>query len=134
MVTMVAVGAVVRVTNESWTVREELLLDRRASLMKLPEVEYEAPTTVAEATDLLAVARALDAQFVVRGPSGERVIPAAQWFEGYLTTARRPDELLVEVRFPAAGPDTGASFEEVARRHGDFAIVGLATSLVLSDG
>jgi carbon-monoxide dehydrogenase medium subunit len=84
------------------------------------------------AAELPAVARALDAEFVVRGPSGERVIPAAQWFEGYLTTARRGDELLVEVRFPAAGPDTGASFEEVARRHGDFAIVGLAASLTLS--
>ena len=86
------------------------------------------------AAELPAVARALDAEFVVRGPSGERVIPAAQWFEGYLTTSRRPDELLVEVRFPAAKPGTGVSFQEVARRHGDFAIVGLAASLVLSGG
>jgi aerobic carbon-monoxide dehydrogenase medium subunit len=86
------------------------------------------------AAELPAVARALDAEFVVRGPSGERVIPAAQWFEGYLMTSRHPDELLVEVRFPAAGPGTGVSFQEVARRHGDFAIVGLAASLVLSDG
>ena len=86
------------------------------------------------AAELPAVARALDAEFVVRGPSGERVIPAAQWFEGYLTTSRRPDELLVEVRFPAAGRGTGVSFQEVARRHGDFAMVGLAVSLVLSGG
>ena len=86
------------------------------------------------AAELPAVARALDAEFVVRGPSGERVIPAAQWFEGYLTTSRRPDELLVEVRFPTARRGTGVSFQEVARRHGDFAIVGLAASLVLSDG
>ena len=86
------------------------------------------------AAELPAVARALDAEFVVRGPSGTRVIPAAEWFEGYLTTARQPDELLTEVRFPAAEPGTGVSFEEVARRHGDFAMVGLATSLVLADG
>ncbi len=86
------------------------------------------------AAELPAVARALDAQFVVRGPAGMRIIPAEEWFEGYLTTARQPDELLVEVRFPAAGPGTGVSFEEVARRHGDFAIVGLAASLTLSDG
>jgi aerobic carbon-monoxide dehydrogenase medium subunit len=86
------------------------------------------------AAELPAVARALDAEFVVRGPSGDRVIPAAEWFEGYLTTSRRPDELLVEVRFPTAGPGTGVSFQEVARRHGDFAIVGLAASLTLSDG
>jgi CO/xanthine dehydrogenase FAD-binding subunit len=68
------------------------------------------------------------------GPSGERVVPAAEWFEGYLTTSRRPDELLVEVRFPAAGQGTGTSFQEVARHHGDFAIVGLAASLTLSGG
>jgi carbon-monoxide dehydrogenase medium subunit len=86
------------------------------------------------AAELPAVARALDAEFVVRGPAGERVIPAAQWFEGYLTTSRTPDELLTQVRFPAAAPGTGVSFTEVARRHGDFAIVGLAVSLVLSGG
>ena len=86
------------------------------------------------AAELPAVARALDAEFVVRGQSGERVIPAAQWFEGFLTTSRRPDELLIEVRFPTAGRGTGISFQEVARRHGDFAIVGLAASLTLSGG
>jgi aerobic carbon-monoxide dehydrogenase medium subunit len=86
------------------------------------------------AAELPAVARALDAEFVVRSQSGMRVIPAADWFQGYLTTARRPDELLVEVRFPAAGRGTGISFQEVARRHGDFAIVGLAASLTLSGG
>jgi len=86
------------------------------------------------AAELPAVARALDAEFVVRGRPGERVVPAAEWFEGYLTTSRRPDELLVEVRFPAARPGTGVSFQEVARRHGDFAMVGLGTSVTLSDG
>ncbi len=84
--------------------------------------------------ELPAVARALDAQLVVRSRAGERVIPAAEWFEGYLTTARRPDEILVEVRFPAAAPGTGAAFQEVARRHGDFAMVGVAVSVTLTDG
>jgi aerobic carbon-monoxide dehydrogenase medium subunit len=86
------------------------------------------------AAELPAVARALDAEFVVRSQAGERVIAAAEWFEGYLTTARHSDELLVAVRFPASVPGTGVSFAEVARRHGDFAIVGLATALTLSDG
>ena len=86
------------------------------------------------AAELPAVARALDAEFVVRSRSGDRVVPAAEWFEGYLATSRRDDEILVEVRFPAAGPDTGVAFQEVARRHGDFAIVGLAASLTLTDG
>jgi carbon-monoxide dehydrogenase medium subunit len=86
------------------------------------------------AAELPAVARALDAELVVRSESGERVIPAAEWFEGYLTTSRRPDEILVEMRFPVAAPGTGVAFQEVARRHGDFAMVGLAASLTLTDG
>src|SRR5215831_8500382 len=53
---------------------------------------------------------------------------------GSRDTSRRPDELLVEARFPTAGRGTGVSFQEVARRHGDFAIVGLAASLTLAEG
>jgi aerobic carbon-monoxide dehydrogenase medium subunit len=138
----VTIGAMTReyVAEESGTVADTLPLLAAA----LPLIGHEAIRSrgtiggslahADPAAELPAVARALDAEFVVRGPSGTRVIPAAQWFDGYLTTSRRPDELLAEVRFPAAGPGTGVSFEEVARRHGDFAIVGLATSLVLSDG
>ena len=85
------------------------------------------------AAELPAVALALDAEFVVRSMSGDRVVPASEWFQGYLATSRRPDELLTEVRFPVAGPGTGVAFEEVARRHGDFAIVGVAVSLTLTD-
>jgi CO/xanthine dehydrogenase FAD-binding subunit len=84
--------------------------------------------------ELPAVALALGAEFVVRSRSGERVIPAAEWFEGFLATSRRADELLVEVRFPTAAQGTGVTFTEVTRRHGDFAIVGLAASLTLSEG
>lgn len=86
------------------------------------------------AAELPAVALAIDAEFVVRSSAGGRVIPAADWFEGYLATSRRPGEILTEVRFPAAEPGTGVSFLEVARRHGDFAIVGVAVSLTLADG
>ena len=138
----VTIGAVTReyVAEESGTVAGDVPLLAPA----LPMIGHEAIRSrgtvggslahADPAAELPAVARALDAEFVVRGPSGTRVIPAAQWFEGYLTTSRGPEELLVEVRFPAAKPGTGVSFYEVARRHGDFAIVGLATSLVLSGG
>jgi aerobic carbon-monoxide dehydrogenase medium subunit len=138
----VTIGAGTReyMAEESWIVADAVPLLAAA----LPLIGHEAIRSrgtiggslahADPAAELPAVARALEAEFVVRGPSGERVIPAAQWFEGYLTTSRRPDELLVEVRFPAAKPGTGVSFTEVARRHGDFAIVGLATSLVLSGG
>jgi CO/xanthine dehydrogenase FAD-binding subunit len=84
--------------------------------------------------ELPAVALALDAEIVVRSQAGERVIPANQWFEGFLATSRRADELLVGVRFPAAASGTGVTFQEIARRHGDFAIVGLAASVTLSEG
>jgi len=138
----VAIGAMTReyVAEESETVTDTVPLLAAA----LPLVGHEAIRNrgtiggslahADPAAELPAVARALDAEFVVRGQSGERVVPAAEWFEGYLTTSRRPDELLVEVRFPAAGRGTGISFQEVARRHGDFAIVGLAASLTLSEG
>jgi len=135
-----AIGAMTReyVAEESETVADTVPLLAAA----LPLIGHEAIRSrgtiggslahADPAAELPAVARALDAEFVVRGQSGERVIPAAQWFEGYFTTSRRSDELLVEVRFPAAGRGTGVSFQEVARRHGDFAIVGLAVSLVVS--
>lgn len=138
----VAIGAMTReyVAEESGTVAGAVPLLAAA----LPLIGHEAIRSrgtiggslahADPAAELPAVARALDAEFVVRSQSGERVIPAADWFEGYLTTSRRPDELLVEVRFPTAGRGTGTSFQEVARRHGDFAIVGLAASLTLCDG
>jgi aerobic carbon-monoxide dehydrogenase medium subunit len=138
----VAIGAVTReyVAEESGTIADAVPLLAAA----LPLIGHEAIRSrgtvggslahADPAAELPAVARALDAEFVVRGPSGERVVPAAEWFEGYLTTSRGPDELLTEARFPAAVRGTGVSFQEVARRHGDFAMVGLATSVTLSDG
>jgi CO/xanthine dehydrogenase FAD-binding subunit len=138
----VAIGAMTReyVAEESETVADTVPLLAAA----LPLIGHEAIRSrgtiggslahADPAAELPAVARALDAEFVVCGQSGERVVPAAAWFEGYLTTSRRPDELLVEVRFPTARRGTGISFQEVARRHGDFAIVGLAVSLTLSGG
>ncbi len=138
----VAIGAMTReyVAEESETVATSVPLLAAA----LPLIGHEAIRSrgtiggslahADPAAELPAVARALDAEFVVRGEPGERVIPAAEWFEGYLMTSRLPGELLVEVRFPAAGRGTGISFGEVARRHGDFAIVGLAASLTLSEG
>jgi carbon-monoxide dehydrogenase medium subunit len=138
----VAIGAMTReyVAEETGTIADTVPLLAAA----LPLIGHEAIRSrgtiggslahADPAAELPAVALALDAEFVVRSKSGERVIPAAEWFEGYLTTSRRPDELLVEVRFPTAGAGTGVSFQEVARRHGDFAIVGLAASLTFSDG
>lgn len=81
-----------------------------------------------------AVAVALDAELRVVGPEGERIIRAADFFVSYLTTALGPAEVLTEVRLPALPEGSGWSFVEIARRHGDFALVGVATTVTLEGG
>ncbi len=78
------------------------------------------------AAELPAAALALGAELVIRGPRGNRTVPAEDFFVGPFTTVLAPDELLTEVRFPVPSPGTGYAFVEVSRRHGDFAIVGVA--------
>jgi len=68
----------------------------------------------------------LGGEVVLESVGGRRVLPAAQFFQGTLLTARRDDELLVETRFPVADPRCGYGFTEIAMRHGDFALVALA--------
>jgi carbon-monoxide dehydrogenase medium subunit len=70
---------------------------------------------------------------VIRGPSGEREVPAETFFRGYFTTAVGPDELLTAIRVPPWPTRSGAAFVEVARRHGDFAQVGVAAALAIGD-
>lgn len=83
------------------------------------------------AAELPAVALALDATFRVVGPGGSRDVAARDFFVTYLTTVLEPSEVLAEVRFPAQGPRTGWAFDEVARRHGDFAMCGVSTTVTL---
>ena len=66
----------------------------------------------------------LEGEVVLRGKRGERVLKAKDFQLDMLTTARDSDELIVAVRFPMHG--TGVAFREVARRHGDFAMVAVA--------
>jgi carbon-monoxide dehydrogenase medium subunit len=86
------------------------------------------------AAELPAVAVALGAEFELAGPNGRRWIAAEAFYRGLYETARRPDELLVAARFPAQAADELSLFDEFSRRHGDFAIVGLAGRLRLVDG
>jgi len=85
------------------------------------------------AAELPAVVAALEGQLVVRGARGQRVVAPEQFFVSYLTTSLEAAELLVEVRLPVAAPRTGTAFMEVSRRHGDFALVGVAASLTLDE-
>jgi CO/xanthine dehydrogenase FAD-binding subunit len=83
------------------------------------------------AAELPAVSLALGANFVVKSAHGERTIPAEEFFLGTMTTAIEPTELLIEVRFPRWRSGAGWAVEEVARRRGDFAIVGVVILLQL---
>ncbi|MHA6796392.1 FAD binding domain-containing protein [Pseudonocardia bannensis] len=78
------------------------------------------------AAELPCAAITLDATVVVQGPSGRREIAARDFFEGFMTNACAPDELVVAVRFPVASAASGSAFVEVARREGDFALAAAA--------
>jgi carbon-monoxide dehydrogenase medium subunit len=87
------------------------------------------------AAELAAVALALDAALDVVGPHGPRTVPSDDFFVDRWTTALAPDELLVRIRFPRWARRCGFAIDEVARRHGDFAMVGVACGLGLgADG
>ncbi len=86
------------------------------------------------AAEAPAVCLATGATMVAASTSGEREIAAADFFDGFLTTALRPDELLREVRFPTATANHGCAVLELSRRHGDYAIAGLACTLAVTDG
>src|SRR5881392_3909039 len=83
------------------------------------------------AAELPAVMLALDAAFRARSVTGERTIPASEFFKGMLETALAPDELLVEIGLPPMPDRSGTAFLEVARRHGDYALVGIAVVVTL---
>jgi CO/xanthine dehydrogenase FAD-binding subunit len=85
------------------------------------------------AAEYPAVALALGAEFRAAGPGGDRSIPAKEFFVTYLTTALEENEVLTEVFVPALPERTGCSIQEVARRRGDFAMVGAAVTLTLGD-
>ena len=83
------------------------------------------------AAELPAVMLALDARFRLRRGSEERTLAAGDFFTGLFSTALQIDELLVDIEIPTPSPRSGWGFEEVARRHGDFALVAVAASVTL---
>ena len=83
------------------------------------------------ASELPACMLALDATIVVRGPGGERRIVAEQFFTGIYETRLAPQDLLVAIEVPVARKSAAHFFQEFARRHGDYAIVGLAAQAAL---
>ncbi len=139
----VNVGAMVRekAAERSDTLTRQVPLLARA----LPFIGHEAIRTrgtiggsishADPAAELPAVAVATEAHIIATSEKrGRRDVPAEDFFVTHFTTALEPDELVTEVQFPAAPEGTGVAFQEVARRHGDFAMVGVATTLHVADG
>ena len=83
------------------------------------------------AAEYPAVVLALEAELEVAGPGGSRVVPAAEFFDGLWSTTLADDELLTGIRVPVWEGRCGFAVEEVARRHGDFAIAGACVALEL---
>ncbi len=83
------------------------------------------------AAELPAVMLALDAQFKLLSRAGARTVRAEDFFLGLFTTALAPTELLCEITLPALPPRMGCAFQEVSRRHGDYALAGVATTVTL---
>ena len=86
------------------------------------------------AGDLGAVALALDCEFVASGPSGERRIAAADFFQDYLTTALAPDEVLTHIRVPKLGAGWSSHYEKFNRVAQAWSIVGVAALVRRSNG
>jgi carbon-monoxide dehydrogenase medium subunit len=86
------------------------------------------------ASELPACMVALNATIIVRGQTGERQIAAGNFFTGIYETALSAQELLVAVEVPVAQKNSAHFFHEFARRHGDYAIAGLAAQAIVRDG
>jgi len=129
----IAIGALTRhhdVANDPLLLAENGLLAKAAAGIGDPQVRHMGTIggSVAHgdpASDLPAVLVALEADLVVRGPGGERTIPAGELFRGFLETALEPGEVLTEIRVPKLGAG-GWSYLKLTRRAQDWATVGVA--------
>jgi CO/xanthine dehydrogenase FAD-binding subunit len=141
----IAIGAMTRhrAAERSALVRERCPLLAQA-VGQIGHLQIRARGTVGgsiahadPAAELPAVLAALDGHVTLVGPRGQRVVGPEEFFVTYLTTSAAPDELLTEVWIPglARPARTGQAWLELARRHGDYALVGLGASLTLdADG
>jgi carbon-monoxide dehydrogenase medium subunit len=138
----VAIGALTRhrdlVTSETLATACPLVA-HTAGLIGDPQVRHRGTIggSLAHgdpASDLPGVMLALGARMVVRGPGGEREVPAADFFRGVWETALGPGELLTEVHVPHLGPSTGWSYLKYRRRAQDWPTVGVAAVVMRDNG
>jgi carbon-monoxide dehydrogenase medium subunit len=81
-----------------------------------------------------SVMLALEASFVLQSRDGERTVAAADFFTGPFSTVLRPDEVMTEIRIPVPAGRSGGSYLKLERKVGDFATVGVAVQVEMSDG
>ncbi|MGH3290685.1 MAG: FAD binding domain-containing protein [Trebonia sp.] len=132
--TYVAVGALTRhhdVANSELLLTDIPLLAHTAEAVGDPQIRHRGTIggSVAHAdaaADLPAALLALDATLVVRGESGTRSVPAAEFFKGIFETALEPGELLTEIQVPKPASPAAWSFQKFNKRAIDFAMVGVA--------
>jgi carbon-monoxide dehydrogenase medium subunit len=86
------------------------------------------------AGDLPSVALTLDAEMVVHGPSGVRRVPAAEFFQDYLTTALAPGDILTAIRIPKLGDSWGVHYEKFNRVAQAWSVVAVAAAVKRSNG
>lgn len=86
------------------------------------------------AGDLSSVMLSLGASVVLRRSGGERVVPISEFLVDTFATSIQPDEMLTQIRVPAAQPRSGGTYLKLERKVGDWATVGVAVSLTLSNG
>jgi carbon-monoxide dehydrogenase medium subunit len=86
------------------------------------------------ANDLPAVMLALDAEFVVRGSEGERILPVDEFFVQFFTTALANDEILTHIRIPTPNVDAGSAYVKNKRQVGDFPVAAAAVVMSVDDG
>jgi carbon-monoxide dehydrogenase medium subunit len=136
-----AIGAMTRHCDmeRNATLQEHCgLIAYTASLVGDPQVRHRGTIGGSishgdAASDLPSAVLALDANFVVKGPGGERTVAAGDFFEDYLQTTLAPDEVLTEIQVPKLG-DAGWSYKKFNRRAQDWAVVGVAAVVKLSNG
>jgi carbon-monoxide dehydrogenase medium subunit len=126
------------VARSSVVAEHALLLSKAVKTVADPQVRHRgtfggALAHADPAGDLLAPALALDASFVIAGPSGSRTVPAADFFRGLFTTAIGEGEILTEVRVPKH-TGWGAHYEKFARVAQQWAIVGVAVTVRVDGG
>lgn len=136
-----AIGAMTRHCDmeRDSTLKEHCgLISYTASLVGDPQVRHRGTIggSVSHgdaASDLPSALLALDANFVIKGPGGERAVAAGDFFEDYLQTTLAPDEVLTEIRVPKLG-GASWSYKKFNRRAQDWAVVGVAAVVERSNG